>query len=465
MRNDLCLSRVRPRFSRRPGTRLAVTALIGVGLLAACGSDDDSTADTAAPAATGEVTTPAATTPAGSDTTLASETTAASDDTTPVAAPTETLRIGLIYSQTGAVAPSAGFPFFRGVTMAADDINASGGVQIGGKGYKVEFIECDDQSGAEGAATCGQQISTQDKPALIMTNTSYGALALMGFNVENNFMIYAPSQALAVTAQGNPLVVRGVQNSSKTMPTFVDQVVALLDKAELTGRKAYSMQVNTDLGIAWHDSFEAEWTKHGGEITGRGTIDNAATDFSAQVTEALSTSPDWLALTTVSAPSTLVMEEARRQGFKGGFITTAGTTPEDIAKLDPATSALYIGESTVWNVDNQINRDLKARYAEKYNDEITPNLSFGSAFDALNLVTKAFSIAGVADDPAALRAAMAQAIDETDTVLQIRGIDETGDPDLNVIPSVVFEGKSYGLDEASVDTFLADNPGWATQGQ
>jgi branched-chain amino acid transport system substrate-binding protein len=225
------------------------------------------------------------------------------------------------------------------------------------------------------------------------------------------------------------------------------------------------MQVNTDLGLAWHDAFEAEWKKHSGEVTGRGTIDNKATDFSAQVTEALSTSPDWLALTTVSAPSTLVMEEARRQGFKGGFITTAGTTPEDIAKLDPATSALYVGESTVWNVPSKVNTDLLARYRAKYTDEITPNLSFASGWDGLHLVTAAFTIAGKTDDPKALRAAMGQAIDKTDTVLQITGLDDTGDPQLNVIPSVVFGGKSYGLDEASVDKFLADNPGWATQGQ
>lgn len=378
---------------------------------------------------------------------------------------TEVLKLGLITSETGPVAASAGIPYFRGMTMAADEINEAGGIEIGDSSYEIELLQCDDQSTAEGASACGQQIVQNDQPSTIVTPTSYAALALLGFNVEQDFFLYATAQALQVTDQGNPLVVRGMVNSAKTMAGFIEQTVALLDKAGIEDRKVYSMQVNTDLGEAWNGAFEDAWEDEGGEIIGNGTVDNAATDFSAQVTEALRGDPDFLALSTVSAPTTLIIEEARRQGYEGGFITTIGTTPDDVAVLDGDVSSGYIGESTVWEVRTPEVTDLRDRYAEEYDDDIPPNLVFAAGWDAMHLIASAYGIAGVTDDPQAIRDAMSEAIESTETVLGISSLDESGDVELNVIPTVVSDGEAFGLDEDTVDGFLADHPDWADFGK
>jgi branched-chain amino acid transport system substrate-binding protein len=137
----------------------------------ACGdSDDDAAEDTAAE------TTGAPETTGGADTTGAPETTGATDTTaasgTSGAATGEPIKIGILSSLTGNFAPW-GLQLRDGMRLAAEEINASGGVD----GRPIELVEADDQSDAEEGAPGFERLVEEDVVAIGGVISSDVALA------------------------------------------------------------------------------------------------------------------------------------------------------------------------------------------------------------------------------------------------------------------------------------------------
>jgi branched-chain amino acid transport system substrate-binding protein len=66
-----------------------------------------------------------------------------------VMAKTETLKIGVIAPLSGPGAPW-GIAIQRGVEIAAQEINAAGGIKAGGKTYEVKVIPVDDMYSGKG---------------------------------------------------------------------------------------------------------------------------------------------------------------------------------------------------------------------------------------------------------------------------------------------------------------------------
>jgi branched-chain amino acid transport system substrate-binding protein len=125
---------------------MLVLLLLVVVVATACGGGTTTT--TAGPA-----TTAAPTTTAGPVTTAApatDTTTAPSSATTAAATKTDTIKMGVITSMTGVMAP--GFKaIYDSVKPVQELINSKGGITVGDTKYNVEIIAYDDQSTTEGA--------------------------------------------------------------------------------------------------------------------------------------------------------------------------------------------------------------------------------------------------------------------------------------------------------------------------
>lgn len=98
----------------------------------------------------------------------------------------ETLKIGGIGSLSGG-GTAWGLAIKRGTELAIDEMNAKGGIKIGGKTYKLEHVMLDDQYTATGGKTAAERLVFQDKvlfivgpigsPAVISTvNVMYEAI-------------------------------------------------------------------------------------------------------------------------------------------------------------------------------------------------------------------------------------------------------------------------------------------------
>src|SRR4030042_2095860 len=76
-------------------------------------------------------------------------------------------KVGVVTSLSGELA-FGGSVTKRGYDMWEDAINAQGGIDIGGKKYKVKLVYADDQSTPATAAVAGERLITQEKVDFIL---------------------------------------------------------------------------------------------------------------------------------------------------------------------------------------------------------------------------------------------------------------------------------------------------------
>ncbi|MDU8944671.1 amino acid ABC transporter substrate-binding protein [Ovoidimarina sediminis] len=80
----------------------------------------------------------------------------------------ETLKIGAVGPKTGPLAGGAAVTFWPNVQLWANDVNAGGGIDVGGTKYMVEIIEYDDQTNPGETIKAVQRLATQDEADFIL---------------------------------------------------------------------------------------------------------------------------------------------------------------------------------------------------------------------------------------------------------------------------------------------------------
>ncbi|MCO5121641.1 MAG: ABC transporter substrate-binding protein, partial [Burkholderiaceae bacterium] len=86
---------------------------------------------------------------------------------TTVQAQQETLKIGALVTLSGGGA-AWGQGMQHAAELAADDVNAQGGLEVAGKRYKVEVIPYDDKYQANEAVTVANRLVFEDKVKYII---------------------------------------------------------------------------------------------------------------------------------------------------------------------------------------------------------------------------------------------------------------------------------------------------------
>jgi len=90
------------------------------------------------------------------------------------AASAESLKIGAVAPKTGGLAGGAVVSFWPNVQLWAHDVNARGGLDVGGTKYTVEIIEYDDQTNPAETIKAVQRLATQDQADFILAPYSTG---------------------------------------------------------------------------------------------------------------------------------------------------------------------------------------------------------------------------------------------------------------------------------------------------
>jgi branched-chain amino acid transport system substrate-binding protein len=88
----------------------------------------------------------------------------------------DSITIGFTTSQTGALNVDS-LAQLRGFEMWRDDVNAAGGIKVGGKPYMVKFVSYDDQSQGARVQQLYTQLIVQDKAQFLFSPYSSGLAA------------------------------------------------------------------------------------------------------------------------------------------------------------------------------------------------------------------------------------------------------------------------------------------------
>lgn len=340
-----------------------------------------------------------------------------------------------------------GTNFWRGIQIAAEELNRAGGVPVGGKKIELEAIVCDDEFKSDKSVTCGRRLASMNRVPTIMTPASLSAFPLMGFNEKMGFLLMATSQSPSFTEKGNKLVVRFVNNVDRTMDGWVGLLLKHMDRSDIRSKSVAIMEVNTQLGKEWVQAFEREWKKRGREIVGKASYDANETDFYPQLTSLLLKKPDIMLLTTVDEPSALVIKQARELGFKGTVVNSAASSGERLLELlTPEMVNGTLIEVGSWVLKTPPVQEFIGKYKAKHANE-TPHLIAGVGYEGVRLYARAVEKAGTAADAVKIRKAFPGAYDIANAMFRMGNLDEKGDIDFPMYLGLLKDKKIVAIIE------------------
>ncbi len=303
------------------------------------------------------------------------------------------------------VAADYGLELYNGLDMATKEINAAGGVKVKGKIYKIRLERLDDKADPTQALNNAKRFKAAG--AIAIVNGVYTTTApLMKINEEKGqeFLMLAFTSTPSVTEVGNKLVI------SPNVP-FTINVDLYTDWAKSKGYKTCAFVPTLGpYGDEWRRAFKASWEKKGGTVT----IEKPAnyyteTDFSAPLTAALATKPDFMLIGGPSGATALVVEQARGMGFKGGFVFI------DQAKLDVIAETLkgreQIGTAIAVAGMKTMPEGAAKRFALKYQGIYKRVATWEASVNycLMNSLVRAIEVAQSVDDVYKIRAAYPKA--------------------------------------------------------
>src|SRR5919197_3906332 len=221
------------------------------------------------------------------------------------AAAQSTIPVGLVQPLTGAFA-AAGTDVTNGAKIAADEINAKGGVL----GKKLELVIEDSKSNPTEAAAVAEKLIVRDKvPVLMGASASTATLAVMPKLMEYKVpMLVETSSAGKITTSGNPYIFRISPPSAVQGVAFAK----IVDKLNIG--KADFLVVNNDWGRGAAEDFGKMFKEHNIKVGLVETMDPPAQDMSAQLAKIKASDADTLIVTTAVEQLTLIFKQAAALG-------------------------------------------------------------------------------------------------------------------------------------------------------
>lgn len=194
----------------------------------------------------------------------------------------EPIKIGLNIEVTGSI-PKVGEHARVAAEMFAEEVNAAGGVDIGGTKHPLQLVAEDNNATAEGAAAAANKLITQDE-ILVMVGPNPSAAAVPAGEVANNLEtpMISPWSTNPNTTLNRPWVFR-----APFLDPFQGPVVANFATEEFGAERACVLfDIASDYPKGLADNFRSAWEDiHGaGSVTAFESFTTNDQDFSAQLT-------------------------------------------------------------------------------------------------------------------------------------------------------------------------------------
>jgi branched-chain amino acid transport system substrate-binding protein len=241
------------------------------------------------------------------------------------------IAIGINAPITGDI-PKVGEGTKYAAQMWLEDINAAGGLEVGGKKYKVELVIEDNESKAESAVKAATKLITEDEVLAIIGPQS-SKQAVPAGEVANNYQtpMISPWSTNPNTTKDRPYVFRAC-----FLDPFQGPVVAKFVKEEFGFTKAgvlYDVASDYPKGLA--EFFKKAWEdlNGAGSVVAYESFTTKDTDFSSQLTKIINSGAEFLFTPQYYNEVALIVQQAHQLGWKKPIVGSDSWGSAETVKL------------------------------------------------------------------------------------------------------------------------------------
>ena len=280
-------------------------------------------------------------------------------------------RIGIMESLTGP-GETYGTVAVRAKQMAADEINAAGGID----GRMLELIVEDSKCGAQDAISAYKKLTSVDGMKIILGTSCSGAMLGVAPLAEADGVVLFSGLA------SNPDIAQAGDYIFRTQISDIEVGINTGNVLWADGiRRLATITEETDYAEGVRRTSVAQFTENGGEVVAEERYASDITDFRSQLTKLLAARPDALHVAPQSEfAAGAIVKQARELGYDRpiyGETITVGTIALDIAG-DAATGLKAITAAP--DPDNEKAQEVLANFRERYSSVTLP-WHLGSAYD------------------------------------------------------------------------------------
>ncbi len=288
----------------------------------------------------------------------------------PAAYAQEVLKIGVNGVMSGEAA-SWGLVNKYCVETTADMVNAKGGVDIGGKKYKIEVVALDDKNDPKVSVTNAEKLTSQGIKYIIGPNIDTTALAVKPVMERAKALNFPYAFAKELYKAPANASVLGMVASYQVGPIMYDYLktkkgvksIAFLarNESDAKNQQVEGVEAAKKLGlkvVAESDSYEP-----------------GTKDFMPVMTKVIKTKPDAIVLSGVApADAPLLNKAARDLGFKGTISTETAQDSKILAQVagSKANGFMSVGGASTPEIQSDYMKEFVAAYKKRvgeWNDE------------------------------------------------------------------------------------------------
>ncbi|HEV8308204.1 MAG TPA: ABC transporter substrate-binding protein [Methylomirabilota bacterium] len=304
-----------------------------------------------------------------------------------VARAAEPIAIGYIGPLTGSVA-LLGNEALKGATLAAEQINAAGGVL----GRPIKIFAADNKCNPAEAVSATRKVITRDRVvAAIGQLCSSATLAAMPIHEQEKV-------PLVVETSTNPLItVRAGVGGNKwvfrpNLPDDINATVFAKMIVDLGGKTASFLLTNDDWGRGVGASFKEVIEKEGGKVLSLDYYDEGETNFLSVLTKIRGLNPNAMLIAARTASGAVIMKQYTELGMKMAIFNQGDMVNEQFVKLVGKDIAKGILGSESWypGVDDPLNKKFEADYTARWGYEPIEPSAYG--YVGMQLIAEAIRL-------------------------------------------------------------------------
>jgi branched-chain amino acid transport system substrate-binding protein len=233
--------------------------------------------------------------------------------------------LGSYSSNTGATATFGVFQK-RGIDMAVEEINATGGIN----GKKIKHINYDNKSDNDETLAVVNRLISQDNVIAIIGEATSGKSKIGGQVAQQNKVVMLTSSATnpEVTKIGNYIF------RACFIDPFQGYVMAKFMTENLKMKKAAILRdIKSDYSVGLSDVFISEFKKMGGEIVTDISYQEGDIDFKSQLTAIKAKNPDAIFVPGYYNEVALLARQLKDLGMKQPMLGGDGWSSPDLYKI------------------------------------------------------------------------------------------------------------------------------------